>query len=438
MIDTHGTSIYIVEDEIPTAAYLRTALESLGYPVCGLAVSAEEAVRDAGQLNPDLVLMDIFLAGKMDGIEAAELLIDSQNIPVIFLTAYSGDELLRRAGGVKHSGYLLKPFSSEQLRACVESAVIPRRDHQAKFEFILDNCPETVFMIDGDKLSLKYINRAVENLLGYRAPEFLKLPVDDFFPPASRSFFLGTLKSLLKEQNAKTNKAKGLIRKFELETVHRTGRKLRLDFSLRLVADAKGRPMAFTGTARESYQFKDYSPFEAGSRSDRPHGLQEPDQSLYEKIEELENRLLEQKALSQQSEIIKSALVLLQEQQKQDRENIEKTLMRDLNSAVLPFLSRLKKSGLSVDMQSDLDTALSNLQNIFSPFFSTLSVRAGNLTPREMQVAGLIRQGRSSKEIADQLCLSTRSVEFHRDNIRRKLGLKGKKQSLKVFLNMLH
>src|SRR5437660_219420 len=89
--------ILIVEDEIVIAKDLQKKLEHSGYEVPALATSAHEAVAKAGEFKPDLVLMDIVLKNKEDGIVAAEQLRSQFDMPVIYVTAYSDDETLRRA-----------------------------------------------------------------------------------------------------------------------------------------------------------------------------------------------------------------------------------------------------------------------------------------------------------------------------------------------------
>jgi len=89
--------ILIVEDERIVAEDIRTKLEYVGYVVAGIASSGEEALKKTEKLQPDLVLMDIVLEGKMDGIEAAAQILSRFNIPVVYLTAYSDERTLKKA-----------------------------------------------------------------------------------------------------------------------------------------------------------------------------------------------------------------------------------------------------------------------------------------------------------------------------------------------------
>jgi PAS domain S-box-containing protein len=115
--------ILIVEDEAIVAADLKTKLKALGYEVVGIASRGEQAVTLAETARPSLILMDILLAGDMDGIEAAGRIQESCSLPVIFLTAHSDSETLVRAKRTAPFGYLLKPFNERELETHIEMAL---------------------------------------------------------------------------------------------------------------------------------------------------------------------------------------------------------------------------------------------------------------------------------------------------------------------------
>jgi signal transduction histidine kinase len=116
-------TILIVEDEGIVARDLAIALADLGYVVPTTVATGEDAVARARELKPDVVLMDIRLPGAIDGIQAATSIREEHGTPVIFLTAHSDDETLRRAMQTEPSGYLVKPFSPPQLRCAIEIAL---------------------------------------------------------------------------------------------------------------------------------------------------------------------------------------------------------------------------------------------------------------------------------------------------------------------------
>ena len=99
--------ILVVEDETVIAMELELQLKKMGYDVVGRAGSGVGAIEKATELHPDLILMDIVMPGGMDGIGASKQIISTQNIPVIFLTAYADEEYIKRAREVGPFGYLV-------------------------------------------------------------------------------------------------------------------------------------------------------------------------------------------------------------------------------------------------------------------------------------------------------------------------------------------
>jgi PAS domain S-box-containing protein len=115
--------ILIVEDNYIVMMELQHKLESFGYAVPAVASSGEQAIERAGEIRPDLVLMDIRLKGDMDGIQAAEQILARFDIPVIFLTAYADEDTVQRAKITGPFGYLLKPFDDRSLHSAIEIAL---------------------------------------------------------------------------------------------------------------------------------------------------------------------------------------------------------------------------------------------------------------------------------------------------------------------------
>ncbi|WP_321404137.1 response regulator [Maridesulfovibrio sp.] len=118
-----GKRILVVDDEKIVNLDIQATLKRLGYVIAGDAVTGRDAVDKAAATNPDLVLMDIKLQGEMDGIEAANIIIKTYDIPVVFLTAFSDEKTLSRAKLSGPFGYLLKPFEERELRSSIEIAL---------------------------------------------------------------------------------------------------------------------------------------------------------------------------------------------------------------------------------------------------------------------------------------------------------------------------
>jgi DNA-binding response OmpR family regulator len=122
-----GPRILIVEDEAITVAALKRELTALGHHVIGTADTAEAAVAIADREKPDLVLMDITLSGKLDGIAAAVAIRGHVGAPVVFLTAHADAGTIERAMLAGPFGYLLKPFTGAELSAAIQVALSQSR-----------------------------------------------------------------------------------------------------------------------------------------------------------------------------------------------------------------------------------------------------------------------------------------------------------------------
>jgi len=115
--------ILIVEDEAIVADDIRQTLKSLGFSVTGTAKSGEIAVTMVTETQPDLILMDIHLAGAMDGVQAAREIHRTSDVPIIYLTAYADRELLDRAKLTSPYGYIVKPYNERELHSVIEMAL---------------------------------------------------------------------------------------------------------------------------------------------------------------------------------------------------------------------------------------------------------------------------------------------------------------------------
>jgi len=124
--------ILIVEDEHIVAMGIKRMLKSLGYTVTGVASSGEDAISKAESTFPDIVLMDIMLKGDMDGVEATREIKERLDIPVVYLTAYSDNNILERAKITEPFGYIIKPFDEKDLYSSIEVALHRQRKEKEK------------------------------------------------------------------------------------------------------------------------------------------------------------------------------------------------------------------------------------------------------------------------------------------------------------------
>jgi len=170
------SKILVVEDERVVASDLRIRLENGGYAVCAMVSSGEEGVEKAGELRPDLVLMDITLQGDIDGIVAAEQIRQQYDLPVVFLTAHSDEGTLQRAKITEAFGYILKPFEERELFANIEMALYKHatdrrlRENERRLAVTLNSIGDAVISVDADgRISL--MNSVAEALTGWEQAE---------------------------------------------------------------------------------------------------------------------------------------------------------------------------------------------------------------------------------------------------------------------------
>ncbi len=128
------------------------------------------------------------------------------------------------------------------------------------------------------------------------------------------------------------------------------------------------------------------------------------------------------------------ALRVMLQAREEDRKELEDNVVSNIHELAFPHLNRVRNSRLTPQQAASLDVVCANLDRVISPFSRRLASRHLNLTPQEILTADLIKGGHASKDIADILGVSLRTVEFHRENIRKKLGLKNHKTNLRSHL----
>ncbi len=155
------------------------------------------------------------------------------------------------------------------------------------------------------------------------------------------------------------------------------------------------------------------------------------EEDLRKAKEQLESKVRERTASLEEAN---TALRVLLKKREEDLKEIEEKIQLNVKELVSPYVDRLKKTGLDEVQQSALQLLESNLEGIVSPFIRSLSTQYLKLTHTEIEVANLVKQGKSAKEIADLLNMSPRTIDTHKYHIRKKLGLKSKKTNLRNYL----
>jgi PAS domain S-box-containing protein len=164
-------SIFIVEDELIVADDIRLTLENLGYTVAGIAQTGETAIHQVPAHFTDLVLMDVQLAGTMDGIETAEWIHTHLGIPVIFLTAHADDINLDRAKVTEPYGYLVKPYDERELHSIIEMALYKHRmekktrENERTIRALANAIPDAILLLDPEQRIIA-LNESMAQRLG--------------------------------------------------------------------------------------------------------------------------------------------------------------------------------------------------------------------------------------------------------------------------------
>lgn len=181
-----STSILIVEDENIVARDLQYALEDLGYVVLAIAKTGALAIQKATEFQPDLILMDIRLLGEMDGVSAAQAILEQLDVPIVYLTAHSDDNTLTRAKLTHPYGYLIKPFEERELRAVIEVALYKHEMEQRLKEnaqwlsTVLNSIGDGVLTTDVNGC-ITLLNPVAEKITGWSCQEALGRPSTDVF-----------------------------------------------------------------------------------------------------------------------------------------------------------------------------------------------------------------------------------------------------------------
>lgn len=188
-----GPNILVVEDERITAEDIKSGLECSGYHVIDIVASGKEAIKSAGKYQPDLVLMDIKLKGKMDGIEAAGQIKLKYDIPVIYLTAYSDEYTINRVNATEHSGFVLKeetglikkPFEESELRSAIDTTLYRHnmeKNHDNLLSEMLKHYNEAVIATNSEGF-VKLMNSVAETLTGCKLDDVAGEKIQNVFEP---------------------------------------------------------------------------------------------------------------------------------------------------------------------------------------------------------------------------------------------------------------
>jgi PAS domain S-box-containing protein len=429
-----------VDDEIIIAIRLQELLVSLGYDVPDIAGSGEEAISLAKKLKPDLIIMDIKIPGPMDGIATAEHIRADLDIPVIFLTAYSDEALIARAKLSDPLGYILKPFDENQLKSAIVLALHKNdvdkllkesnqmlehhvhlrtaeliesnfklfeeiQEHKKteaalveqtrRNEMILQAAKEGFWITDTSGL-IQDVNPSAASILGYLPEELQRKSIYDFEPEDHRRIAPHIRNAVRKGAS-----------QYEAQLLHKEGNVVSLEFSTN-----------FLNMGEKSFLFSFFSDVTKKNQL----------------VKSLKDREAELKIKTQNLKEVNTALKSLLKKRDSDRMELEEKVLFNVKEMISPYIKKLRESELNEKQGIYLTILESNVKDIISPFSPKLTSRHFKLTKSELQIAKLVRMGITSKEIAELMGLSRRTIESHRDRIRKKIGLDSRRRNLRTFL----
>jgi DNA-binding NarL/FixJ family response regulator len=170
---------------------------------------------------------------------------------------------------------------------------------------------------------------------------------------------------------------------------------------------------------------------------ERTAALKKANEQLKEEIAQRRKREAELELKSLHLEEANTALKVLLRQRDDHKAEIEERVLSNLKELVMPSIETLKATGLNESQMNNVKVLESNLKDLISPFSHKLSSEYLSLTPKEIQVANLVREGKTTREIAQMLNVSPNAIVFHRYNIRKKLALKNSRVNLRSYLSSL-
>ncbi|HTZ39400.1 MAG TPA: PAS domain-containing protein [Syntrophales bacterium] len=406
-------------------------------------------------------MADLIIDGKMEEISKwyaekgskSELIEDAYEATDFFPELGEGGKWLRfTAAAIRNaSGVLIGAVETlEDIteRIAAEEAL---KEQERRLANIVEGSPIPTFVIGKDHRVL-YWNKALEELTRIPAREIVgtrdhwRAFYAEHRPCMVDLLVNASLKEISQWYKGKYSKSKLIDRSYEaidfFPDLGNSGRWLR--FTAAAIRDSRGEIVGAVETLEDISERKRAEIALRNAHDELEQRVQERTIDLIQSSEalkeEIAERKLAEKALKKRERELKmktdslqevnTALKVLIAQREEDRREVEEKILNNVKELLLPYIEKMEKTKLTDLQQSYLRVIGTNLDNIISPFLKNLHSKYLDLTPKETRVATLVKEGRTTKEIAELLGMSVAAVEFHRNNIRRKLGLRNKKANL--------
>ncbi len=309
---------------------------------------------------------------------------------------------------------------------------------EERYGSLFENAGEGIFQTSVSGRILN-VNPALARLFGYRSPEEMKRNTKTVYRQVYADQRLR--KKILRKVEARGHA------KFEFQ-FRRKDNSLGWGYvSMHAVRNARGKTAYYEGYFLDMTRHKELEEQLQASRDLLEHRVAERTRKIEQLNRELaadiaERKKIEKELRAREKELHRRAVKLeafnitlrtLLEQREADRKEIERRILTNIDDLIMPCVERLKGTALTKQAQVHIQTLQENLRALTSPFLSRIKANA-HLTTTELQIADYIKKGRSSKQIGAIMRLSPGTVDFHRNRIRKKLNLRGKKVSLQEYL----
>jgi PAS domain S-box-containing protein len=271
-----------------------------------------------------------------------------------------------------------------------------------QYRSFIENMSEG-FIVFNQNMEVAYVNDQFCRMTGYEEEDVIGKTVFHHFDEDNQK--------IMREQFIKRRKGEGTP--YKVESIRKDGSRMFISVSPKSVLDSEG---VFQGSFAVINDIT---------------LLITEQQAMKTQVETITSQI---DKLNMENEEYNHALKILLKNSQNEQKAVEEKIVANVREMVSPFLNKLKKTRLSETQKSLLDVAEKNINDIISPFVSRLKSEMRDFTPMEIQVATLVREGKTNTEIGDILGISEYTAMFHRRNIREKLGLKYQKINLRTYL----
>jgi len=346
-------------------------------------------------------------------------------------TSKSYSELVEENSRLKQKVQELEIVAGERRK--VERGL---RDSENKYKTLTEKMSDIAWIADMNLKTL-YVTPSIKTVLGFSQEKRIQQNVEEQLTPDSLSVVMDVMgRELALEEEGTTDPNRTLH--LELEFFHQNGSTRWMDVIINGTRNEQGKLTGIHGVARDITDRKQAEESLKKAHEELERRVQERTEELAKAVHLLKEDELLLADESRRLHETNTALKVLLRQREEDQQDLERKVLANVRNLVLPYVEKLKSTLVDPAQTNYVDIISTNLQNIVSPFLRNLTATYMDFTPREIEVANLVREGKSAKEIALLLNCSLRSIEFHKDNIRRKLDLTHKKTNLRTHLLSLN